>query len=69
MSEVVCETAGADRILCTTCRLGGLIRCPSLGTPLPLVEGEKPKVIYSRGVFLTPVQYVTWSKKLDPRSW
>jgi hypothetical protein len=34
--------------LCLTCRLGGLIRCPSLGTPLPLAEAEKPKVVYSR---------------------
>lgn len=27
--------------LCTTCRLGGLIRCPILGVPLPLVERER----------------------------
>lgn len=30
--------------LCTTCKLGGLIRCPVLGTPLPLVDGERPAV-------------------------
>jgi hypothetical protein len=30
--------------LCLTCRLGGLIRCPTLGTPLPLAEAEKPRV-------------------------
>jgi hypothetical protein len=34
--------------LCTTCRLGGLIRCPILGVPLPLVDGEKPRVIRNR---------------------
>lgn len=31
-------------VMCTTCRLAKLIRCPSLGTPLPLVEGEKRRV-------------------------
>lgn len=30
--------------MCTTCLLGGLIRCPVLGVPLPLVEGEKVRV-------------------------
>lgn len=27
--------------MCTTCLLGGLIRCPVLGVPLPLVEQER----------------------------
>lgn len=40
---MTCPSAGS-RPLCTTCQLGGLIRCPILGTPLPLVEGERPKV-------------------------
>lgn len=31
--------------LCTTCKLAGLIRCPVLGVPLPLVDGERPEVI------------------------
>jgi hypothetical protein len=31
--------------LCTTCKLGGLIRCPIMGVPLPLVDGERPEVI------------------------
>lgn len=30
--------------MCTTCRLGGLIRCPVRGTPLPLVAHEKVRV-------------------------
>jgi hypothetical protein len=34
--------------LCLTCRLGGLIRCPISGTPLPLVENEKPRVIRNK---------------------
>lgn len=37
--------------LCLTCKLGGLIRCPELGVPLPLVQDEKPKVVY-RGSLL-----------------
>jgi len=32
--------------ICTTCRLGGLVRCPVLGVPLPLVENERPHVTY-----------------------
>lgn len=27
--------------MCWTCRLAGLVRCPTLGTPLPLVENER----------------------------
>ena len=38
---VTCVIAGDKRTLCTTCLLGGLLRCPSIGTPLPLVEKEK----------------------------
>lgn len=34
--------------LCTTCRLGGLIRCPVMGVPLPLVEGERLGVYRDR---------------------
>lgn len=37
--------------LCTTCKLGGLIRCPMLGTPLPLVEGERTKVEMKRRIY------------------
>jgi hypothetical protein len=37
--------------MCTTCKLGGLIRCPVLGVPLPLVEGEKPRVDRRRIVY------------------
>jgi hypothetical protein len=45
--------------LCLTCRLGGLIRCPVLGVPLPLVEGEravvetKARKLYPNGPELT----------------
>ena len=35
---------GNNGPLCTTCRLGGLIRCPILGVPLPLVDGERTAV-------------------------
>lgn len=42
---MTCLKPAAEK-LCTTCRLAGLIRCPSLGTPLPLVEGERPVVEY-----------------------
>lgn len=31
-------------VMCTTCRLAKLVRCPALGTPLPLVDKEKPSV-------------------------
>lgn len=37
--------------LCTTCTLAGLIRCPIMGVPLPLVEGERPKVEQKRRVY------------------
>ena len=39
--------------LCTTCRLGGLIRCPVLGVPLPLVEGERRARLYPDGAAVT----------------
>lgn len=56
--------------LCTTCRLGGLIRCPELGVPLPLVENERPKVIY-RGYFFaaTPQGPLLWTNLNDPTKW
>jgi hypothetical protein len=41
--------------LCTTCRLGGLIRCPVLGVPLPLVEGERPSVIVKPTIIYPPL--------------
>jgi hypothetical protein len=60
----------AGEPLCTTCRLGGLIRCPMLGTPLPLVEGERAKVIY-RGYFWAsaPAGPLLWSNLNDPTKW
>lgn len=56
--------------LCLTCKLGGLIRCPVLGTPLPLVQNERPKVIY-RGYFwtATPKGPLLWSQINDPTKW
>ena len=36
--------AAGSRPICTTCGLAGLLRCPGLGTPLPLVEGERVTV-------------------------
>lgn len=36
------------RDLCMTCKSAGLKSCPFDAGPLPLVEAEKPKVIYSR---------------------
>ena len=48
-----------DVALCETCRLAGLIRCPVLGVPLPLVEGERAVVetkvrkLYPNGPELT----------------
>ena len=36
--------AAGSRPICTTCGLAGLIRCPGLGTPLPLVEDELVRV-------------------------
>lgn len=46
--------------LCTTCRLGGLIRCPVLGTPLPLVEDERPQISVKPSIVYPPL--VPWSK-------
>ena len=34
--------------LCETCRLAGLVRCPELGVALPLVDGERPRVIRNK---------------------
>lgn len=42
-THVACATAGR-RELCTACSLARLIRCPTLGTPLPLVEKERVTV-------------------------
>ena len=39
---------GNNGPLCVTCRLGGLIRCPIMGVPLPLVDGERTKVEHKR---------------------
>lgn len=44
--------------MCTTCTLAGLIRCPALGVPLPLVENEKTKVVYRSGAYLTVVRRI-----------
>jgi hypothetical protein len=55
--------------LCTTCRLGGLTRCPYDGkTALPLVENERPKV--SRRVYpLTQVQLEALRRANDAEGW
>jgi hypothetical protein len=64
-----CETAGADRILCTTCKLGGLRECAAEAKSLPLVEAERPKVVYRGRVWLAPPAMFTWSRKNNPLDW
>lgn len=56
--------------LCTTCGLAGLVRCPSLGAPLPLVEDERTKVIYRGHLYFSPTdQRVVWGRLDDPTKW
>lgn len=59
--------------LCTTCRLGGLIRCPVLGVPLPLVEKERAEVtkrtsrLYPDGPAITDSEALRIWKYLNER--
>ena len=50
--------------LCTTCKLGGLIRCPMLGTPLPLVDGERPEVIKKKATKVWFPGELTYEQRL-----
>lgn len=56
--------------MCETCTAAGLVRCPSLGAPLPLVEGEKAKVIYRGHLYFSPSdQRIVWGRLDDATKW
>jgi hypothetical protein len=58
------------RALCLTCKAAGLKACPFVaGAPLPLVEAEKPKVIYRGRILLSPGGHLTFSRIQNPDSW
>lgn len=58
--------------LCLTCKAAaGLKVCPFVvGAPLPLVEAEKPKIIYRGRAWLARgVEPLTYSRPQNPDSW
>lgn len=57
MADMTCARR-AGYPMCETCTAAGLVRCPSLGAPLPLVEGEK----YEKNIVYPPGD---WSQRLD----
>lgn len=55
--------------MCVTCKAAGLSVCAFDKPVLPLVEAEKPKVIYCGRVWAKPSGHIVFEREQNPDSW